>query len=151
MPEKSRSGRLCKNHSFSAFSWLPVPQERKRLASPCVTKLGHDGGKCLSLRKKFVYFLLSQLCTETGRFCPAHATRTAQRAEQLTVHPLTLLLISSPFLDLLLFPVRHWRLLVLAHLMLLLSSWSRFLRRRNHQSSSITEKGFMTLLSPRRK
>jgi hypothetical protein len=41
-------------------------------------------------------FLLSQLCAETERFCPAHATRTAQRAEQLTVHPLTLLLATDP-------------------------------------------------------
>jgi hypothetical protein len=46
---------------------------------------------CLCVENSYI-FLLSQLCAETERFCPAHATRSAQRAEQLTVYPLTLLL-----------------------------------------------------------
>ena len=84
MPEKSRSGRSCKTHLFRLSTDF-LFHKRETDFSPGVTKLGHDRGKCLSLRRKFVHFLLSQLCFETGRFCPAHATRTAQRTEQQLV------------------------------------------------------------------
>src|SRR5712692_7483803 len=89
MPEKSRSGRSCENRSFLAFCWLPVSQERKRAASLCVAKLGHDGGKCLSLRRKFVHFFVVSIMRRDrallSRSCDTHSS--ASRA------------VDGPFLD----------------------------------------------------
>jgi hypothetical protein len=61
--KKEREQKLVRKPSFLAFRWLSVPQERKRLALLCVTKLGHDDGKCLLLRGKLVaLFVVPVMC-----------------------------------------------------------------------------------------
>jgi hypothetical protein len=83
MPEKSRSGRSCKNHSFLAFYQLPVLQERKRLLRPASQNWDTtEENACLCVENSSL-FLLSQLCTTRERFCPTRATSSAWRAERL--------------------------------------------------------------------
>ena len=86
----------AEGHAKTALSWLSVGfLSHKREREPLLFALQNwdttEENACLCVENSYI-FLLSQLCAETERFCPAHATRTAQRAEQLTVRPLTLLL-----------------------------------------------------------